>query len=355
MGNNLQDPYFLLYSFFLAFLAFLVFYTSKDLLVYQLVLVVSFILAAGFRDFSVPDTPEYIYLFKSYNDSLLDSQYIGQEFGFIFLGKLIKLSFDSTIVYFLVISTINMLLIRSALKNLNCNVSLGLIAYISYYGLLLNFIFLRVGLAISILVYVFSLIVTNKKVKAIFFLFIAPLFHKSIVLLIAILPILKLDLKRNAALFILFFSLSLYLTGASDFLLFKFFEVVKSITFFSKYIYYIENAKFESGYSFRYLMNVFIMFIVVKYTVNYDEIKGVLKIFLFGLFLTALLSVFLWVDRITDAFIVFNFIIVTMFVCEKNKFGSFKSFNICVYFVFIVTNLFFASRVLTKFIFDQII
>ena len=315
----------------------------------------SFIISAGFRDISVPDTPEYIYLFESYNDSLFDDQHIGQEFGFILLGKLIKAFFDSSIFYFITITSINIFLIRSSLKNLKCNISLGLIAYISYYGLSFNFIFLRVGLAISLFIYCFSLIVTSKKFKAIFFLVIAPLFHKSIVLPIAAIPILKLDIKRNLAIYILFISFVLYISGATDFLVFQVFEIIKSISFFSKYLYYVENAKFDTGYSARYLMNLITMLLILRFTTEFDEMKELVKLCLLGLFLTALFSVFLWVDRITDAFVVFNFIIVTIFACERDKFGNFKPLNISVYFVFLISNLFFVSRVLTKFIFNQII
>jgi len=351
----LQDPFFLLYSFSLILLALFVFTSGTDSFIFQIILMVSFIIAAGFRDVSVPDTPEYIYLFESYNYSLFDDQHIGQEFGFVFLGKLIKYFFDSSIFYFITITSINIFLIRSSLKNLNCNISLGLIAYISFYGLSFNFIFLRVGLAISLFIYCFSLIVTSNKFKAVFFIVIAPFFHKSIVLPIAALPILKLDIKRNLAIYILFICLVLYISGATDFLVFQVFEIIKSFGFFSKYLYYVENAKFDTGYSARYLMNLVIMLFILIFTTEFDEMKELVKLCLLGLLLTALFSVFLWVDRITDAFVVFNFIIVTMFACEKNEFGGLKSLNISIYFVFIISNCFFVSRILTKFIFNQII
>lgn len=350
----LQDISFLLYAVFLLLMAFLVLVSKRDTWFYQVLVVFVFVFIVGYRNILVPDTKEYFDLFKLYNSSLLDMQYIGQEMGFVVFGKLIKLFFDSHILYFLSIALFNVMLVRLALVNLGLNVSLGLIAYISFYGLSVNFIFLRVGMAISVFLYGYSLLYRGKKVAPFLVFALAPFFHKSILLVILSLPLLKLQLKRYVCYSFLFVSFVLYYTGLTDFIILKIFEYIKLLSFLSRYTYYIDNIKFESGYSFRFLFNVVVLSVVIYKTSDFERMTGPLKVCLLGVFLTSFFSGFLWVDRIADAFVVFMFFIVTSFVCERSKVGRYKVLNVLTYFIFVTVNLVFVSRVLKDFLFIDV-
>lgn len=346
----MHDLTFYLYSGFLILIAIVSFITRKDSCFFQSVIIVSFVLVCGFRDLSVPDTLAYYEMFYKYGSSPE-----GREVGFTLLTELVENVFGDHVVFFSLIPIINLFLIRMTLVNLRFNVTLGLIAYISFYGFLFNFILLRVGVAISLFVCGCSYLITNlNKWKGYTFISLSPLFHYSIITQILALPILMLRITKLRALSIVLISLFVYISGVSDGFVLWFLNSLSEISIFSRYQFYIVNLETDNGYSYRFILNTIILFISVLYINSFDKIGDLCKICLFGVFATAFFSVFLWVDRITDAFVVFIFLIVTYFAYEKDCLGRYNVLNLIVYFVFLISNFIFVSRIMKYFLYQNI-
>ena len=350
----MQDLTFYLYIFFILLTTFIVIKTRSDNLIIQILIIIIFVAITGFRDLEVPDTTEYYDIFQSYNEDILDDQFIGQEIGFIAFGKIIKNLFNNYVIYFSFIALLNILLIRGALSNLEINKCLGMIAYISFYGLAVNFIFLRVGLAMSFFIYFFSLYQKGKGFLGSPFLLIAPFFHKSIIVSILSLPLTRVNLNRLSYLCIIFLSILFYFSGFSKFIIYKLFSFISLIPFASKYVWYVDNIKLTGGFSIRHIFNMLILFFVVYRTIELDKLKPILNICLLGLVLTSLLSAFLWVDRIADALVIFNIFILSSFVLERNTLLN-TQINQLLFYLFLTCNMLFVSRIMTLFLFQFIV
>lgn len=335
-------------------MSYIVLKARVDNKIVQFIIIVIFVSATGFRDLDVPDTPEYYNIYNSYNNDYFDDQYLGQEIGFIVFGKIIKSIWDNHVVYFGLIAMLNILLIRAALINLAVNVSLGMIAYISFYGLSVNFIFLRVGISMSLFIYFFSLYQNKRGVSSSPILILATFFHKSIVLPILTLPICKYNGTRTKYFWLVVVSMLFYFSGLSSFIVQKTFDLVRLIPYLSKYVYYIDNIKQTDGVSIRHVFNMAILAVVIYFSADLDRIKPMLNVAVFGVVLTSLLSSFLWVDRITDVYVMFNFIIMTIFALENDSLKRFR-LNRAMFVLYLICNLFFVSRVMTLFIFKDII
>lgn len=345
----MTDPSFYIFGLILFCLSYFSFYLKGDSRALSFAICLAFALLTTFRSTSVPDTSEYIEFFSLYNLDITDFQYLGHEPGFIILGKLTKILADDYRAFFFAITIINLTLVYRALVNFKLNPALGLVLYISFYGIYYNFIFLRSGLASSVLIYSISVIHSGFLKRGALSLAAAPLFHASIVLHAALLPILAKPLKKPTLNLLIAFSVLIYLSGATDRLAFGILNYIGSLENLSRYRYYIENMKFDTGLSTRFLMNCLIAVGVINLTKNYTEIEKFARFTTFGLLMGSVFSSFLWVDRISDAFVVFIFLLLAAFSSGKNRSHITNHAGFLLVSVHIVSNLFFISRISTTF------
>lgn len=348
----MTDPSFYLFCLILVFLSYLSLYLGGNSRAFSFAICLLFSSIATFRSTSVPDTSAYIDFFLLYNLDITDFQYIGHEPGFTILGKSAKILVDDYRFFFFVITVINLTLIYRALINFELNPALGIVLYISFYGIYYNFIFLRSGLAASILIYCVSLIHAGFFKRATLSLAASPLFHASIILHAFLLIILAKPLKKSTLNFLLAFSVLIYLSGATDGLALGILNNIADIEYISRYQYYTENMKFDSGLSMRFLMNCLIVIGVINLAKNYEEIEKFAKLATLGLLMRSIFSSFLWVDRISDAFVVFIFMLLTSFSSSKNYPRSINQAGILLIFVHLLSNLFFISRISTTFLLE---
>lgn len=328
-----------------------------------------FIILIGGRGLSVPDTKAYLEFYQqTLPFSILDIPLYSYEVGFQLFTKLLKIVTNgSSFLYFGVIVFVNSYLLFISFRNLRdvaypkrtfpgksyCKINLQefLLLYFSYWGLYYNSIVLRAGIAISILIYISTLLcvpcISLKKWLIIFLLaIISCFFHVTAFLGIISLVVFyiskKLSMRSYMLLLflvcmILFSKISVCIVGVLN----RCMPVILSLiedTDLAKLQAYGGDIDSSINISFRFLFCVFIGFflIVVKNMPLYYY--KYLNVYIGGLLLGALFSAIESFSRITDFFLIYSFILISMRLCIvsrlKMRSGIF-SFIILMQFLFV--------------------
>lgn len=305
-----------------------------------------FSLIFGFRILDIPDTKTYYIDFVKLNKNILDIGFSYYESGFVILSKIIKNVIMDPNIYFTILSIINFLLIKIALKIINKkeHIILGLCIYISYYGIYFNMIVLRLGLAISFFFIAMIYLKKNKKVKSLLFYIFSYFFHKSIIFggLVYLIP--KKELKRRYYIIIIIIIGVIYYTKLGEYFLEYFINIyIKYFPLENRYMLYLKNISYNNlGYSYKFLFNyiLVILFVIEK---KYDSFY--LSIVLIGLIIFSFFNKILLIERISDIYIFFN-IVNSIIYLEKIKVREKKHLILTS---IIICNFVFVTRILRIF------
>lgn len=163
-----------------------------------------FVVAAltGFRDPNAwPDASGYMANFL-YNTNTLstfsftDRPYGFSEFGFHFLGIIVKTFTENGTIYFLFIAFLSFLFIYLSLEKYGFYPLIGLAIYIGRFMIGRNYCQIRAGLAIAIVIFGTQYITKQKLWKFLLVVLIAYQFHHSAILALPVYFMNKVEIKH---------------------------------------------------------------------------------------------------------------------------------------------------------------
>ena len=287
-----------------------------------------------------PDTEAYTQFYQSLGN--VRSIY-NFEYGFVLLSTISKYLLGNHIsVLYFISSSICFTITYCACKNIAKTIkniderrflTSCIIVYISYYGLYYNAIALRASFSISLSLLMVSLILKNGKTLKnlcviLITLIISFSFHNSsFVSVFVILSLLLPRLSRQAYIIITLFIITAYYFSISNRLLsvLPFNSIIdvlstQEIGYGYKLIGYINSANETSAKSNFFLLNVLLSFYVLfSYQDNIPY--KFLNLYLSGLLIYALFNFLPSINRISDYFTLYSFLLVSYVVstCSFTK------------------------------------
>ena len=325
---------------------------------YRWFFIVPFCVLVAFRSLDVPDTEIYVNYYLLEDTDFRYYINYGFEFGFQAFTKIIKNIFDENYrIYFALITLTNLLLIDYALKkvitlfNVEQNefktetsssemlsnlqekiyTIIPLTLYVAFFGLYLNAILLRVGIAFSLLILASSFAIHVKKktdyIFIILLLILAYLFHTTALLgIIVVLIILfskqlsfKTYLIISLIIGIIYFS---NLTSRLGSTVFNFISSLNNLTLLSAKLgnYGGESLFAAEGVSMKFIFFWLMSFVLLFYGAPGRIYYKFLNVYVVGLAIFALMRRVLLVERVTDYFLLFSFVLFYLFLIRQNHF-----------------------------------
>ena len=280
--------------------------------------------------------------YKNYFDALdvenffsIDGTY---NLCFEFFTKICKVIFGNNYkLYFAIIPVVNCLLIYLIAKRFRVyNAIIFTIAYIAIFGIYYNYIVLRQGMAITMLLVAIYYIKKNKLI-GLLFIFVACLFHESAVVgIIIFIPawIKKIKSKRYFYI-VLVIAILLYFTKISDRAIILVAQKILYSGFlserFNKYLLYLTDIEYTYDISVLHLLN-FIMialFIRCKRNTRWDDF--LLHTILIGQVFLGLFSTITAIVRVVDYYMIAYVVMCVKRIMEYN--GKSMKILFCIYLI----------------------
>jgi hypothetical protein len=346
--------------------------------------IVPFCFIVANRSLKVPDTEAYYdYFYAADNGSFDDFGNSSFEIGFQVFSKLVKFIIGENFVLYLgVVTLINLLIIDFASKRISNlfrieqqknNVNdffvgdnrffinsyfsiLPLTLYVAFFGIYLNAIVLRVGIALSLLILASFFAIKEKKSIFDYFLIFLLLvlscfFHSTALIGFLIILILfsKIRLKKKKYLWIWLFIGLIYFTNFSTWLgntVFSFMASLNELTLVaSKLSSYDGDVIHEiDGVSMKFVFFWIMAFVLIFEGRSGEIYNKYLNVYLLGLVIFGLFRSVLLIERVTDFFLLFSFVIFYLFLLMQNK------YMFWLFYIFIVViQLTFVLRITNQF------
>lgn len=338
-----------------------------------------FILLISTRGLSVPDTDAYIEIFNNINSSFTVFS-IYTEIGFQYLAKLSKLIFGADyIAFFALICVINSVLLYCALLNYTRflksenntfrwhNYVLLFVLYFAFFGLYYNAIVLRAGIAILLIINASIYAAKPIKCKAdyikiLLFLLFAIAFHTSAIIGVAICLIShyaggdnKFSQVKN---YILIGGAAIaYLSGAGRYfakniagsILTKISSIDTEVVSTGRFQSYIDdNMAGTSGFSFKFLFFMLSALLFNKYRRNDLFYDKSLLLLIIGLWIYALLGSVTIIERISDFFMSYSFILYYIYFNYSKNRESYSSSRLLLLITVVSLQLIFVMRIINR-------
>lgn len=339
--------------------------------------VIVFCLLLANRSMSVPDTDAYYAHFVTTTTTFDDFGDFYFETGFQIFVKMLKIiSRGNFVLYLGLITLTNLLIINFSInligklfraeqeKNvLNFTLVdyngffrnpyfaiLPLTLYIAFFGIYLNAIVLRVGITLSLIVLSSCFAIKEKKnffdYLFIFFLIVLGYYFHStslIGILIVVLLSLRVKFEKKTYLIIWFLIGLVYFTNFSAWLgnsVFSFMLSLNELTILAtKLSSYDGNVVQElQGVSMKFVFFWIMGLLLILENVKSEIYNKYLNVYLTGLVLFALFRSVLLIERVTDYFLLFSFVIFYLYliVQKPHKFWLIYIFLIATQLVFVL-------------------
>ena len=162
---------------------------------------------AGFRDVeSWADTSVYVFSFENCthnieNWNVADEPFGYAEYGFYFLGVILKTFTSNSTIYLLFIAALSFLFLYKDFCRYCYYPFIGLCVYVSRFYLQRNLIQIRAGLSYAIILWAVQYITTRDWKKYFFWVFIAYQFHTSALIAVPLYFLCLLNLKKRHILY----------------------------------------------------------------------------------------------------------------------------------------------------------
>lgn len=347
---------------------FLSFIKRRCLLILSIVCV-CYLLFIVTRSISVPDTDSYIDFYQRLEAGNINNLlYFSFEPGFQFFGHFAKLVFGGNyIVFFSLISLINVLLVIFSIKRISCVVKtnkridyvLSVVLYFAYFGFFYNAIVLRAGVAMSILLYSTTIIAKKNIKRKDYFLIIglcllALSFHLSSI--IGIIAILFFSCSKRLSVesylviwllisFLFFSGSSIFLVKELSHFILLFFSCFSDSDYkkYEYYLYELDRVSFYVSYKYIFQLLSGLMLLLVKNDTPSIYYKY-LNVYFVGLFLGAIFCSIEQMSRLTDFFIFYLFVLQWLYFSysysriKRIKWALYPSVLIQLIFVFRIIN-----------------
>lgn len=268
----------------------------------------------------------------------------GMEIGYFYLNKIVKAILGGEYAIFAITSLIIVGLVYLTVKKFSVDPVLSLIIYMCM-SYLISFNIIRQSITISIVF--FSIRYIDSKFKWIIPLLIGSLFHKTILLVIPLFFLAKLNLKRIHYIIIFFIGIFLFLTYGRT--------LVFITNFIEGFNHYIgSNFVSEGANPIRTLITFTILgFFLLDYNeiMKNKKMKFAFTMFLFG----AIFSLFMLrgkiFARVVDYFDIFQILLIPYVlnsIKKLNIFGLKKYVTLITIFILIANFYYFYYSVKTN-------
>lgn len=293
------------------------------------------------RSLTVPDTEGYVELFNGISTSFFDFNTY-PELGYQFINKLFKQFTSNHTVFFFCLTLFNVFNLAYILKshpsllgnNKERNLLLFFVLYIAFFGYYYNAIVLRAGMAMLFVVNatLYACLDNMKKkdfLMMMLFQILAILFHVSSTIWIPVLFYVKhLNNERRYTknLLILIISAFVYFTRIGDVIALGFVNnLLSQISLvnnegldFSRFSYYIDNGE-SSGIAFKYLFFLLSAFLFNSIDIKNNYYRKILPVYIVGIFIFSFLRSILIIERITDYFTLFSFVLYYILISNLHN------------------------------------
>jgi hypothetical protein len=332
------------------------------------IFIIPFCLIIANRSLDVPDTSIYLNYLITEDPSISYYENYGFEVGFQTFTKIAKsIVDDNYYLYFTLITLTNLLVIDLALtriinifcreedesfKSLNSLESvelrnkysiLPLTLYVAYFGIYFNAIVLRVGISLSLLVLSASFAIKPQKnildySIIVALLFVGYLFHAIAVLGIIIILILIYSKQQSLKTYVWICSLIgiIYFSNLTSRLGDTVFGFITSLNTLSLLSSKLSNYSGDSTmFGVSKISTKFVFFWLMSFVLIFNQIESkvyykFLNVFITGLALYGLFRSVLLVDRATDFFLLFSFVVFYLFLIKQS------ALKFWFYYIFIV-------------------
>ncbi|OQB31149.1 MAG: hypothetical protein BWY08_00725 [Bacteroidetes bacterium ADurb.Bin174] len=373
----------LIYVLVFFFFCFLFSYVERnvDIPYLKWIFIVPFCILVAGRSVDVPDTEIYMNYFYNEDPSLIYYTDFGFEIGFQLFTKLVKnLTEDNFRVYFACITLLNLILIDYAMQriyrvfqeeqnNVEKNIEsdedvkdicirhfsiLALTLYVAFFGIYVNAIVLRVGFAFSFMLLAASFAINvNKKsdyLKIALLLVLAYMFHTTALLGIFIVLVLLYSgkfkvttyLSLSVVIGIIYFINLTPRLGSSVFNLILSFNNLTVVAnklgdYGGEYLFLSEGVSMK--FTFFWMMS----FVLPMNDISGKSYYKFLNVYFIGLAIFALMRSVLLVERVTDYFLIFSFILFYLYLIRQN------SFKFWIYYIgMVLVQLMFVLRITNR-------
>lgn len=372
----------LLLLVFFAGCFFIIYLERKSVIPFlKWIFIIPFCSIVANRSITVPDTDAY---FNYYNDcdntAIDDFAHSSFEIGFQFFTKFLKLVIGNNFTFYIgIIILLNLLLINYGTKRMsylfrveqennderqffignnrffiNSYFSvLPLTLYVSYFGMYLNAIVLRVGIAMSLLVLAVSYVLKEKKnvfdfLKIISIFILGYYFHSTMLIgvLVVLVMFSKITFSKKTYLWISFFVGFVYFSNLSAWLgntVFSFVTSLNELTVLaSKMSSYEGNVVQDvDGISIKFVFYWIMGFVLIFHSSSSRIYFKLLNVYLTGLLIFALFRSVLLIERVTDYFLLFSFLIFNFFLLKQSP------YKFWLYFIpIVIMQLVFVLRII---------
>lgn len=291
--------------------------------------VLVFAILAATRSVRFPDTIPYIDFFYNGSDNI--------EKGYLILAAIVKFFFgDSPRILFFIIALLNGFIYLRIITNSDFRYPIIVLALVySYYGIFLNFVVLRAGIANSfILLAIFSF--EKSKIRFWFYFVIAMLFHKTSLFLLPAFFIMSINKKFSRPIYFLIiaFMYAYSLVGVDRFIG----PFIYDLGIFGDRInYYFTPTKL-----YWQLIDFGVIYYVITTSYLVLESKGredwyfrLLNVYMFGFITSLSISTFANSIRVFDLFLPLSSYMIGYTLSDKEN----KVLRTCVVLFFVLTNL----------------
>lgn len=341
------------------------------------IFIIPFAWIVSVRSMKVPDTEMYFEYFDLDHSDFFNFSLSTFEVGFQLFTKITKFFISDRFTFFLgFIAFINLIIICFSTNRISklyqkeqfdsdaisvfegenrffssCSFSiLPLTLYVSFFGLYFNTIVLRVGMTLSLVVLASSIAIKDKKNVLDYALIISILvlgyfFHSTAIFGFLIILILLSDFKfsKKNYLWIWFLIGIIYFTNFSTWLansVFSFMLTLNEVTVLAtKLSSYEGNVTQEiEGVSMKFMFFWIMSFFLIFYSINSKIYLKYLNVYLIGLLIFGLFRSILLIERVTDFFLLFSFVIFYLFLImqKPHKFWLFFIPIVFIQLVFVL-------------------
>jgi len=316
--------------------------------------IIPYCLIVANRSLTVPDTESYFEYFTSTGSGFDDFGNSYFEIGFQIFTKILKFIFQGGFILYLgVITLFNLVIIDLSVTRVGNMFKyeqeegggadsirimdngffnnpyfavLPLTLYIAYYGMYVNAIVLRVGITFSLLFWASSFAIKERKNVADYFmiLFLCVLsyfFHSTALIgfLVVAILLLKISFTKMTYVYIWLFIGLTYFSNLSKWLansVFSFVASLNELAVMAARISAYEDSLFDGvgGISMKFMFFWCMGLLLILNGFSSKIYSKYLNVYLVGLAIFALFRSALLVERVTDYFLFFSFVVFYLFL-----------------------------------------
>lgn len=321
-------PYALLFAFFLVggVLEYKLVRRNQILLVRTFVITVALIFF-GLRGYISTDFTNYYQFFADVDASNMAAYTLKYSPGFVYSSYLVKEIFDSYQFWIFVTTAVHVLLLSVIFRRYLGNISLGLLFFLSYRGLAIEFNLMQNFMGILLFLLSIPYIHQRRLLPYLILNLIGVSFHISSVLYLPLYFVLNRNISMRIG-FVIISTVTLFYFMGMEFLIEGIYWVVSNsgLASLESFLYFfIDTSSFKLSFGFIERLLTLILITIYGEKIKFEVLHG--NIFynlglMYYSFFMLLSPVDVLVDRIPVLFIMFYWVILPALIIIKHRYRT---------------------------------